>query len=248
MDTTFISAEEAAEFGEFKRSRREAEIALLIGKVVVDASRRETDRHALRAACDEAKKLGAYGVLVSPVQVTAARKFLAGSPVLTVCAVGGTGESLPAVKRAEAKRAARQGAKELRLAPCYSALAGGNAAYLKREIRKVRRAAKKCALILALDDRGLSEDDVALGTRAAAEGRANGVCVRGEAQLVLRALTVSAGKLSVQCSGVENAAQLRMSIRAGAAHVTSRAAEEIAEELYRALGEPPTAPSGGAEI
>ncbi len=237
METTVISAEEAAEFGEFKRSRREAEIALLLKKVVVDASRRETDRHALKAACDCAKKLGAYGVLVSPVHVCAARKFLAGCDAVTLCAVGGTGESLPAVKKAEAKRAVKQGARAVCLSLCYSAVISGNASYLKREIKKVRRAVKKAALLVVLDDRSLSEDDVVLGARAACDGRADGVCVRAEAQLILRALTVGAGKLAVHCSGAENAAQLRTAVRAGASHVSSHVCGELAEELYRALGE-----------
>ena len=209
MDTTIISAEEAAEFGEFKRSRREEEISLLLKKAIVDASRRETDRYALKNACDTAKKLGVHGVLVSPVNVAAAHKFLEGCECIVVCRVGGTGESLPAVKRAEAKRAARQGARELYLSPCY----------------------------VALDDRELGEDDVALGVRAAKEAKADGVCVRGEAQLILRALTVGAGKLNVHCFGVENAAQLRTAVRAGATHACTRACEEIAEELYASLGE-----------
>ena len=237
MDTTIISAEEAAEYGEFKRSRREAEIALLLKKAVVDASRRETDRYLLKNACDAAKKLGVHGVLVSPVNVVAARKFLEASACIVVCRVGGTGESLPAVKHAEAKRAVKQGAKELYLSPCYAAVAGGNAAYLKREIKKVRRGLKNCTLYVSLDDRELGEDDVALGVRAAKEGGADGVCVRGEAQLILRALTAGAGKLAVCCGGVENAAQLRTAVRAGATEACSRSCAEIAEELYAALGE-----------
>lgn len=247
MDTTVISAEEAAEFGEFKRSRREAEIALLLKKVVVDASRRDTDRHALKAACESAKKLDAHGVIVSPVNVAAARRFLAGSGQSVACLVGGTGESLAAVKKAEAKKAARQGAKELRLVLCYSALAGGNLSYLKREVKKVRRAAKKCALFVSLEDHGLSESEVALGARAACEGGAAGVCVRGETQLILRALTVGGGKLSAECSGVENAAQLRSAVRAGAALAATRRSEEIAEELYRALEEGEERPPEGGD-
>ncbi len=237
MDTTVISAEEAAEFGEFKRSRREAEISLLLKKAIVDASRRETDRYLLKSACDTAKKLGVHGVLVSPVNVAAARKFLEGSTPVVVCLVGGAGESLPAVKHSEAKRAIKQGARELHLMPCYAALTGGNAAYLKREIKKVHRGLKNCALYVSLEDRELGEDDVALGVRAAKEARADGVCVRGEAQLILRALTVGAGKLNVCCGGVENAAQFRTAVRAGATAACSRSCEKIAEELYAALGE-----------
>ena len=67
---------EAAEFEEFQRTRREAEAALTIRKLEIDASKRETDRHALYAACDLAKKLNAYALTVSPVNASAARRRL----------------------------------------------------------------------------------------------------------------------------------------------------------------------------
>ena len=155
-----LSAAEAAEFGEFKRYRRETEISLTLKKLVLDASGRETDKHALKAVCESAKRLGAACVLVSPVNASAARRNLEGSDVPFCCIVGGTGESITAVKKTEAKKAVRQGAGELRLIPCYSALVGGNLSYLKREIKRVKRAAKKCALTVALDDRALSADQV----------------------------------------------------------------------------------------
>ena len=133
MDRT-ISEAEAAEFEEFQRTRREAKAELALKKLVVDASKRETDRHALNAACDAAKRLKAFAVLVSPVNVSAARRRLGESECKIACIVGGTGESIMPVKQKEAKRAVAQGAGEIRLIPCYSALFGGNTAYLKREI------------------------------------------------------------------------------------------------------------------
>lgn len=233
MENTVLSAAEIVEYGEFKRTRREAEVALTLRRLVVDASRRETDKYSLKSACDCAKKLNCAGVLVSPVNVTAARRLLEGSETLVFCLVGGTGESLAAVKKAEAKRAARQGAKEIRLVLCYSALTGGNAAYLKREIKRVKRAVKKCALTVSLEDHSLGEEEVARGVRAACEGKADGVCVRGETALLLRAVKAGAGRLRAECSGVENAEQLRFLLKSGAARASTQSGEKIAEQLYR---------------
>ena len=232
-----LSAAEAAEFGEFKRARRETEIAFTLKKLVVDASRRETDRAALKKACETALRLNASSILVSPVHVAAAKKYAGKSGVPLCCLVGGTGESLMGIKKAEAKRALRQGAKEIRLVLCYSQLTGGGAAYLKREVKRVRRAARKNTLIVSLEDHTLDEEEVALGVRAAVAGKANAVCVRGETSLVLRATEESAGRLQVEASGVENAEQLRLLIKAGAARATTGKAEQIAEELYQALDE-----------
>ena len=230
-----LSAAEAAEYGEFKRARRETEIAFTLKKLIVDASRRETDRVALKKACETAVKLNASALLVSPVHVAMARKFKGKSELPVCCLVGGTGESLMSLKKTEAKKAVRQGAKEIRLVLCYSQLTGGGAAYLKREVKRVRKAVRKGTLIVSLEDHSLDEEEVALGVRAAVAGRANAVCVRGETFLVMRAIEESAGRLQVEVSGVENAEQLRLLLKAGAVRATTERGEQIAGELYHAL-------------
>ena len=232
MDRT-ISEAEAAEFEEFQRTRREAEAQLSLRKIVVDASKRETDRNTLSAACELAKRLNAFAVAVSPVNVSAARRKLGGSESKISCIVGGTGESIIPIKKKEAKRAMAQGAGEIRLIPCYSALFGGNTAYLKREVKKVRRAAKKCRLVLSLDDHALTKEEVERGLVAAAEGKADAVSVRGEAELALTAVRFSNGRLGVVASGVENAEQMRLLLQSGVEYVLTGNGEEVAEEMYQ---------------
>ncbi len=234
MEERILSAAEAAEFGEFKRSKREAEIALALGKLIVDASRRETDVSLLKHACESARRLNAAGVLVSPVNVAAASRLLEGSASCVCCAVGGTGESLTCVKKAEAKRAARQGAKEIRLAPCYSALACGNYAYVKKETRRIRRAVKNCALVLCAEDKGLTEEQVFALVRAAADAGAEGVCVRGETALLNRVQALCRGKLRPEAADVENGEQMRLLLKAGAMRAVTYHGDRIADDLRRA--------------
>ncbi len=230
-----LTAAEAAEYGEFKRFKRETEISLSLKRLILDASRRETDRAVLRNVCESATKLGAEAVLVSPVNVSAARRALSGSRVKICCLAGGTGESLTVTKRAEAKRAVKQGAQEIRLVLCYYALYSGNLNYLKREIRKIRRAVRRSRLTVSLEDHSLGEEQVALAVRAACEAHADGVTVRGEIPLALRAIEVSGGKLNVDCSGVESSGQLRTLVKAGIARATTRNGESIAQEMYSAV-------------
>ncbi len=222
------------EYEEFKRVRRETEIAVTLGKLTVDASRRETDKYALKRACESAKKLRAYGVLVSPVHVSEARKFLAGTPTNVICLVGGTGESLPAVKKTEAKKAAKQGAREIRLILCYSALRGGKISYLKKEIKKVRKAVKKCSVTVSLEDHTFGDEELMRGVRAACDAGAQGVCVRGEIPLVMRAVQTGAGKLRTEVSGVENAEQLRALFKVGALRATTQYMEKLCVEIHEA--------------
>lgn len=235
QESRMITAEEAAEFGEFKRARREAEISFTLSKLLIEASRREIDRSALKRACEISVRLNASGLQVSPVNVAAARKLLGKSETKVCCLVGGSGESLISVKRLESKKAFRMGAREIRLVLCYSQLTGGGYAYLKREIKRVRRVLRRGSLIISLEDHSLEEEEVALGVRAAAASKADGVCVRGELKILLRAVKEAAGRLTVEVSGVENSEQLRQLFHSGATRAVTSCGERIAEELYDSL-------------
>ncbi len=231
-----LTAAEAAEYGEFVRSRREAEVALTLKKLVIDAVSGEADGAALRRACETALRLHAEGIVVSPVCIARAKRCLGtDSAPRVIAVVGGTGGSVLSVKRAEARKAVRQGAREVRLVLWRGALAEENFSYLKREIRGVRRAAKRATLIVQLTERGLSEAEIALGVRAACAAHADGICVRGELPLLLCAVEHGAGKLSCDATEAENAEQLKMLLRAGAARVCTDRGEKIAGELYACL-------------
>ena len=233
-----ISAEEAAEFAEFKKSRREAEYALALGKLVADASMPMLGDAALKGVCESAKRCALYGVLVSPVRVAAAKKLLGASGVRVLCLAGGTGESLPAVKRAEVRRAVRQGAREIYLFPCRSALAEGREGYLKREVKSVRRAAKKAPVMLVLG--GLPPAQVALGARTAREGGAEGVCVRQDE--FLSAVEGGAGRLRIDALCAESVQSLEACVRMGAVRVCTPCPEHLTELMQRELlSEPPAA-------
>lgn len=237
-----LSAEEVAEYGEFKRVQREREITLTLKKLVLDASRRENDRASVKRACESAKNLNAIGVLTSPVNAAYACKQFPQteerSPSVIV-KVGGTGESVIAVKKYETKKAVRQGADGIRLVPCYSALLSGEYNYLKREIKTVRRAVKRGTLMLALDDGAVQEKDVALGVRAAVAARADGVSVRGDYDLVLAAVEAAEGKVFVEANGVQNAAQLKLLLRAGVLRAVTDNGDKLAEELRSSANEEP---------
>ena len=160
QEAKVLSAAEVAEFGEFKRARREAEVSFTLTKLLIDASRRETDRTALRRACEAAARLNVSGVQVSPVNVAAAVRLLGRGGAPVCCLVGGTGESLTSIKKAEAKKALKAGAKEIRLVLCYSQLTGGGYNYLKREIRRLRKTVRKGAAASGLPNTWASSPGV----------------------------------------------------------------------------------------
>lgn len=249
MDIRDLAVGEAAEYEAFRKNRLEAEIALTLRRVIVDASE-PTAADELRRLCDGARRLRVYGVLVPPVRVGAAKRLLAGSETRVICFVAG--ESFSCVKRSETARAVRQGAREVRFAFSRCALADRRENYLRRELRRAKRAAGRASLVVDLSDSALSEDEAALGVRAAREGRADGVCVRGDVLSVLRAAEGGAGRLRVDAGCADDAKQFLLLVRAGAVRVCTARIDALAEALRREtlcgplpvpVREPPAAPS-----
>ena len=227
-----LSAAEEAEYREFLRIKRESEIALTLRRLVVDVSG-ISDRASLRAACGAASRLFAAGVLASPVQVSSVRRQLP-REIFVAALIGGTGESLPSVKRCEAKRAVRQGADAVVLLPSMFSLLSGEGQGVKREWRLVRRAVKRARMLVALDDRRLEREAFAPAVRAAKACGADGVLVRGEPEWVRAAAEEGEGLLVE--AGVENAEQLRLLLSAGAVRVLTSAADAIAAQLRQKAG------------
>ena len=242
-----LSAGEAVRYREFLRRKREAETALMLHRLVADLTS-VSDRASLRAGVEGAVRLGAFGVLVTPDKLPPVRKLLkeggkgaqrgdqnsTDAPRLFAL-VGGTGETLPAVKKYEVKKAVRLGADALVFVPSVMLFRGGTVQAVRREWRPVLRAAGKRGVFVALTDPSLKREEALFGVRAAEKAGASGVVVRGEADLVSAAFREAASLVCAQ--GAENAEGLALLCKAGAGHVFTAQPGRIAKELARQAGE-----------
>lgn len=247
-----LSAGEAARFREFLRRRKETELALMLHRLISDLTS-VSDRAALRAGVEGAVRMGAFGVLVTPDKLPLVRKLLqesgksgqpdaqpaaqtaaqasaqtvAGVPRLFAL-IGGTGETLPAVKKYEARKAVRLGAEALVLLPSVMLLHGGAVQAAKREWRPVLRAAGKRGVFVALTDPSLNGEETLSGVRAAKKAGAAGVVVRGEVAIVSAAFREAC---PVCTQGVGSAEELSLLCKAGAGYAFTAQAECLAGEL-----------------
>ena len=243
-----LSAGEVARFREFLRRRKETELALMLHRLISDLTS-VSDRAALRAGVESAVRMGAFGVLVTPDKLPLVRKLLqesgksgqpdaknavstaaqlgAGVPRLFAL-IGGTGETLPAVKKYEARKAVRLGAEALVLLPSVMLLHGGAVQAAKREWRPVLRAAGKRGVFVALTDPALNGEETLSGVRAAKKAGAAGVVVRGEVAIVSAAFREAC---PVCTQGAESAEELSLLCKAGAGYAFTAQAECLAGEL-----------------
>lgn len=247
-----LSAGEAARFREFLRRRKETELALMLHRLISDLTS-VSDRAALRVGVESAVRMGAFGVLVTPDKLPLVRKLLqesgksgqpdaqtaaqtAAQPAAQTAAgvprlfalIGGTGETLPAVKKYEARKAVRLGAEALVLLPSVMLLHGGAVQAAKREWRPVLRAAGKRGVFVSLADPALNGEETLSGVRAANKAGAAGVVVRGEVAIVSAAFREAC---PVCTQGVGSAEELSLLCKAGAGYAFTAQAECLAGEL-----------------
>ena len=243
-----LSAGEAVRYREFLRRKREAETALMLHRLVADLTS-VSDRASLRSGVEGAVRLGAFGVLVTPDKLPPVRKLLkeggkgaqrgdqnSTDALRLFVLVGGTGETLPAVKKYEVKKAVRLGADALVFVPSVMLFRGGTVQAVRREWRPVLRAAGRKEVFVALTDPRLKREEVLSGARAAEKARAFGVVVRGEPETAA-AVAKAVGRLAVCADGAENGGQLDLLLKAGAGHVFTAQTGRIAKELARQAGE-----------
>ena len=251
-----LSAGEAARFREFLRRRKETELALMLHRLISDLTS-VSDRAALRAGVESAVRMGVFGVLVTPDKLPLVRKLLqesgkSGQPAAQTAAqasaqtsaqtsaqlgagvprlfalIGGTGETLPAVKKYEARKAVRLGAEALVLLPSVMLLHGGAVQAAKREWRPVLRVAGKRGVFVVLTDPALNGEETLSGVRAANKAGAAGVVVRGEVAIVSAAFREAC---PVCTQGVGSAEELSLLCKAGAGYAFTAQAECLAGEL-----------------
>jgi len=204
--------------------------------------------------CDEARKYGFASVCVNPVHVRRCADRLRGaSPV--VCTVIGfpLGATPSEVKALEARRAIRDGAREVDMVLAIGALKSGDHRYVYDDIRIVAEAAHegRALLKVILETALLTDEEKVAACVAAKRARADFVKTstgfsKGGATVHDIALMARAvdHQLGVKASGgVGSVADARKMIEAGATRIGASVGVKIVQEAKQAGGHPQ--PSGG---
>lgn len=240
-----ISPDEMKEFEEFKRQKKILELRRLLRMIDHTLLKQTATREDIRRLCDEAREYGFYSVCVQPVYVSACCEFLKNSPAVKIACVVGfpMGENTTATKVYETKRAIADGADEIDMVACISAIKNGNYSYVKKEIRQVVRAAKGSPVKVIIETSLLTKDEMLRAAVCARDAGAafvktsTGYFGDGAKIEDVRLLKETVeGKCSVKASGgIRTAEQFRSMVSAGADRVGTSAGKEIAETLRKEM-------------
>ena len=238
---TSISVDEMAEFEEFKRQKKILEIRRLLKTIDHTLLKQTAQREDIRKLCAEAVEYGFYSVCVQPVYVSACNEFLKNAPQIKIACVVGfpMGENKTETKVFETKRAIADGADEIDMVICVSAVKNGNYSYVKREIKQVVKAAKGSPVKVILETSLLTRDEMVKAALCARDAGAafvktsTGYFGEGAKAEDVRLLkdTVKGACCVKASGGIKTAEQFREMLAAGADRIGTSSGKEIADTL-----------------
>lgn len=226
-----ISSAEAEEFRAFKKQKRIEEAKTAMARVEAECATRGLTLTELKKVCDGAKRTRLSAVRVYPALLTSVKAFLQGSGVKSDCVVGGLGETTTKVKVYECKQARKLGAGEITLVLSPSMLKSGRTGEVRREIKKVVKAAKKSIVKVVAEGEWQESELVKLG-RTVAWARAKFLSVQyyGGAEMLKKQLGDSC---MLEVTGVNDFSDFKALIKAGVERIATKTYEEFFAMLMK---------------
>ena len=222
-----ITTREAMEYRDFKRQQKRAEILSAIAR---SEGILEGNDDAGRVA-EHAAKLRQAAVRITPSRLAVVGEFFHRRGVATDCIIGGNGETVTKVKRYEAKLALKMQAKELTLVLSPYQVAHCHYAELRKEIKKISRAAKKVKLKVWID-KTYPQTNISRISRLCGEMGVSYFCVpyfEGCEKLRVDLL----GGCKLQVSGVQTLEQYCRLVAAGVGRIVTDRGWEIYNDWMR---------------
>ncbi len=208
--------------------------------------RPEASRADIEKLCQEALKHGFYSVCVNPTNVLQARDLVRNSAVKVCCVVGfPLGAQSPQIKALEARKAIREGAREIDMVINIGALKSKDDALVLKDIRGVVEACVEsralCKVILETslltNEEKVRACELSMKANAHFVKTSTGFSSSGATaeDISLMSRTVAPKKLGVKASGgVRTYADAIKMIRAGATRVGSSNSVKMLEEAKAA--------------
>ncbi|MCP4656447.1 MAG: deoxyribose-phosphate aldolase [bacterium] len=188
--------------------------------------------------CDEAREHGFVAVCCNPVWVRRAAQRLKGTGVMVASVVGfPLGANAPQTKAWEARRALRDGAREIDMVVSIGALKGGDYELVERDIAGVSDACREVGALnkVIIETALLTDEEKVIAARLAQAGRAHYVKTStgfgpGGATVYDVALmreTIGSAMGVKASGGIRTADDARQMIAAGATRIGASAGVEM---------------------
>ncbi len=243
-DFSAYKKNEAQLFEDFKRKINLQAAYAQIKKIEYNLSDITTGLAVLKSACTDATNLQLGGVCVAPSFVKPCSVFLGASSKrkssLIACISYPNGGDTTDIKVKAVKRAIKDGADEVEVTAPIAQIRDGNFQYVKRELKKLRRAAKNRSLRISAECSLLTKHDVMRLSIIAAECHVNSVKTSSvgyggeEGKTIADVRSAVKDKCTIKVEGVSSVTELSAAVDMGAGVVGSKNAPSVARYILAA--------------
>ncbi len=235
---------EARLYEEFRRKINLQAAYAQIKKIEYNLADITTGLSALKSACTDATNLQLGGVCVAPSFVKPCSVFLGAAAKrkssLIACISYPNGGDTTEIKVKAVKRAIKDGADEVEVTAPIAQIRDGNFQYVKRELKKLRRAVKNRSLRISADCSLLTKHDIMRLSIIAAECHVNSVKTSSggyggeEGQTIADVRSAVKDKCTIKAEGVSSVTELSEAVDMGAGVVGSKNAPSVARYILAA--------------
>lgn len=246
MDTVqfgTLSQSEKLLYSQFKRKINAEAARAQIKKLEYNLTDISVGLGSLKTACADANSLEIGGVCVLPcfVKPCAAYLGIQRKSLLVACIGYPHGADTTELKVKAVKRAIADGADEVEVTVPIAHIREGNYAYVRRELKKLRSAAKKRALRIDAECSLLTKQEILRVCALAADCGVNSVKTSSgafgggnEIEMITDIKTAVKDKCTIKAEGVATVLEMSSAIDMGASVIGSKAAAEVARTILAA--------------
>lgn len=227
---------EEEQFKEFKRIKRLDEAKASVLKIECDCLSPYTEKASLKETCKSANALAIGAIVVFPSYVKACVNALGKDPQVSLIAAVSYpyGEEVTEVKAAAVKRAVKDGVDEVEVCAPTAFIRDGNFLYFKKECKKLKKAAKNCALRIVLDCAVLTEKEILKSAVTAAEAGVNCLRLSGaEGDMIAKVKSALKGRCLIKADKADGLAAFSTLCNMGADAVSCTQALSLAQFILK---------------
>ncbi len=235
--------EEKELFEDFKRKMNLQAAQAQIKKLEYNLSDVTSGLSAIKAACADASSLRLGGVCVAPSFVKSCSAFLGSrqnrKSAVIACISYPNGGDTTDIKVKAVKRAIKDGADEVEVTAPIAQVRDGNFQYVKREFKKLRKAAKNQSLRISAECSLLAGHDVKRLCLIAADCKVDSVktssSVRDDdGKTIADIRSAIKDRCAIKAEGIASVTELSAAIDMGAVVVGSKNAPSVARYILAA--------------
>ena len=242
MGSLVLDENEQRQYDEYRRKLNLQAAAGEVLKIEYDMVKPVVEKAALRAACLEANSLKLGAICVLPCHVHMCVNFLGADPQtsLIACISYPHGGDTTKTKIAAVKDAVKWGVDEVEVTAPMSQVKDGNWGYVKKEFKKLKKAAKMRNVRINIEYELLEPNEVSkLCTIAADCGitsikTSSGMYGVGTGtEVIARMKAAVKDKCTIKAEGVTSVAEFETAVSMGAGIIGSKVAPDLARMILK---------------